>query len=120
MNIACAPAGVEVIGRFPGPDQEQADRFEKLRVPVEEGISRVNQDPKERPPIVDGMLSALRTELAGQGSAAILAMGQRLLGQLWSAPATKDAASPRWLFGSCRNGIGKDKLLGFVSHRDPG
>src|SRR5204863_2214456 len=114
MNIACAPAGVKVIGQFPGPDQEQTDRFEKLRVPVEEGIRRVNQDPKERSPIVDRMLSALRTELAGQGSAAIFAMGQWLLGQLRSVPATKDAASLWWFFGSCGNGIGEDKLLGFV------
>src|SRR5437762_2000666 len=116
MNIAGAPVGVEVIGQFPGPDQEQNDRFEKLRVPVEEGISRVNQDPKEGTAIIDGVLSALRTELAGQGSAAILAMSQRSLGQLRSAPATKDPASSRWLFGGCRNGIGEDKLLGFVSH----
>ena len=116
--VACAPAGVEVVGQFPGPDQEQADRFEKLRIPIEEGISRVNQDPKEGAAIVDGVLPALRTKLTRQGSTAIFAMGQRLLGQLRPSLATKDPASPRWLFGSRRNGIGEDKLLGFVSHRD--
>ena len=65
MNVAHAPAGVEVVGQLPRPDQKEAERLEKLCVPIEERVGGINQNAKERSPVVDRMLPAFSAELTG-------------------------------------------------------
>src|SRR5205809_754790 len=63
------------------------------------------------------MLSALAAELAGQRCAAILAMRERLWGQLRPAHEPKDAPASRRLLGHGSGGVSENDLLDFVAHR---
>src|SRR4051812_2877157 len=97
-------------------DKQLVHRVEKLRVPVQEGIRGIQQNTKDRAPIINRVLAALGAELARQRRAAILAMRERLFRQFRPPPEAKDSA-PSWrLFRNRRRGISQDDLIEFVAH----
>src|SRR6266513_4059595 len=99
MHITHAMTGEKLICQFPRANDEEAERSEKLRVPIQELIEKVDDHIPERAAIIDCRLAALRAPMSVQLCATIFAMRDRRT--LCLSPVEKSSASARRLF-ECR------------------
>jgi hypothetical protein len=96
MHITHAMTGEKLICQFPRANEQEADRSEKLRVPIEELIEKIDNYMPERAAIIDCRLAALRAPMSVQLCATIFAMRDRRA--LCFSPMEKSSASARRLF----------------------
>ena len=114
VHITHPMSGEEFIGKSPRTNEKQADRGEKLRVPIKELIEKIGKHVPERAAVIDCRLPASRAEMPAQKRAAILAMRERLT--LRFPPAEK-ASPTRWcLFNRRDYRIAQNKLCYFIGH----
>src|SRR2546429_4391975 len=114
MHITHAMTGEKLICQFPRANDEEADRCEKLRVPIQELVEEIDNYMPERAAVIDCRLAALRAPMSVQLRSAILAMRERRALRFSSAEKTP----ARWRLFDCRDrGVAQDKLGRFVGHR---
>src|SRR6266513_4586251 len=99
MHITHTMTGQKLICQFPRTNDEEPDRCEKLRVPIQELVEKVSDYMPERAAIIDCRLAALRAPMSVQLCATIFAMRDRRM--LCLSPVEKSSASARRLF-ECR------------------
>ncbi len=103
-----------LIGQSPRTNKKEADRREKLGVPIQELIEEIGKHVPERTAVIDCRLAASRAEMPAQKRAAILAMRERLT--LRFPPAEK-ASPTRWcLFNRRDYRIAQNRLCYFIGH----
>jgi len=100
MHITHAMTGEKLICQFPRANDEEADRCEKLRVPIQELVEEIDNYMPERTAIIDCRLAALRAPMSVQLRSAVLTMRERW--PLCFSPVEKSSASARRRF-ECRN-----------------
>ena len=88
--------GEELICQLLRANDEEADRCEKLRVPIQELVEEIDNYMPERAAIIDCRLAALRAPMSVQLCATIFAMRDRRA--LCFSPMEKSSASARRLF----------------------
>src|SRR5438034_3705574 len=95
MHVTDAMAGEKLIRQFPRTSEEENDRCEKLRVPIQELVQKVSDNIPKRAPIIDCRLAALRAPMSAQLCSAIFAMRERLMLRSSSAEKSSDRKSTR-------------------------
>ena len=114
VHVAHAMPGEKLIRQSPWPDKKQADRGEKLRVPIKELIEKIGKHVPERAAVIDCRLAALRAEMPAQKRAAVLATRERLALRF---PLAEKVSSCTWRFFHYGNRrITQDQLCRFVVH----
>jgi hypothetical protein len=114
VHVTHAMAGDKFICQAPGLCDQQRDRREKLRVPIQEFIENIDEDMPEGTAIIDGRLPALPAVRSTQRGAAIFAMRQ---GRPLLFSPTEKTASTRWRLFDCRyRGIAQNKFCYFIGH----
>ncbi|HTG29441.1 MAG TPA: hypothetical protein VK818_14575, partial [Methylomirabilota bacterium] len=73
MHITHAVPGEKLIGQFPRTHKKKADRSEKLRVPIQELVEKIDNYMPERAAIIDCRLAALCAPMSVQLCATIFA-----------------------------------------------
>ena len=114
MHITHAMTGEKLICQFPRANDEEADRCEKLRVPIQELVEKISDYMPERTAIVDCRLAALRAPMSAQLCATIFAMRDRRA--LCFSPVEKSSASARRLFECRYRRVAQNELCHFIGH----
>src|SRR5207244_11593256 len=93
MEIANTFAAEKFVGETPLFHDQQADRREKFRVPIQERIENIDNHVPEGTSIIDRRLAALRAVRTGQFGAAIFAMRKRQRLSIFASPEPAPARS---------------------------
>ena len=113
VHITHPMSGEELIGQSPRTNEKEADRREKLGVPIQELIEEIGKHVPERTAIIDCRLATLRAPMSLQLCATILAMCERRA--LRFPPAEKSPAN--WRLFDCRyRCIAQNELCYFIGH----
>jgi hypothetical protein len=106
--------GEKLVRQFPRTNQEEANRCEKLRVPIQELVEQIRNDVSEGAPIIDCRLAAFRAPMSLQLCSAILTMRN---GLALSFASTEKSPSSRLRLFDCRDRrIAQDKFFEFIGH----
>lgn len=114
MHITHAMTGEKLICQFPRANDEEAERSEKLRVPIQELIEKVDDHIPERAAIIDCWLAALRAPMSVQLCATIFAMRDRRA--LRFSPAEESPSTRGRLFNFRNRSVAQNELCYFVGH----
>ena len=116
MHVTHAMAGDKFICQAPRLYDQQRDRCEKLRVPIQEFIENIDKHMPEGTAIIDGRLTALPTVRSTQWGAAIFAMRQGR--PLLFSPTEKTASTRRRLFDCRYRCIAQNEFCYFIGHAE--
>src|SRR6266849_5006479 len=114
VRITHPMSGEEFIGQSPRTNEKEANRREKLGVPIQELIEEIGKHVPERTAIIDCRLATLRAPMSLQLCATILAMCER---RALRFPPAEKASPTRWcLFNRRDYRIAQNKLCYFIGH----
>jgi len=77
MHITDTLTSEKVVREPPRFCDEQPERGEKFRVPIQKRIKNIDNHMSKGTPVIDRCLPALPTKVSAQGCAAVLAMRER-------------------------------------------
>src|SRR5437763_8006139 len=63
IHMTHAMAGEKLIRQFPRTNEKEADRCEKLRIPIQELVEKIGDDMPERSAVIDCRLPAFRAPM---------------------------------------------------------
>src|SRR4029077_5635136 len=117
IHITHSMTRQKLVREFPRANEQKPNRGEKLRVPIQKRIQKIENDVPKRTAIIDGGLSALRAICSAQRSAAVFAMCERPRKPSGlSLFAATEETFPSWLFDRGNRGVAQNELGRFIAH----